>query len=205
MRVDRARGRLRRLSPVRSGRSARPFRPGASVTARCSAAQGSSAGPLRPDSGGAQPGGCSKHRRRARGTRPGLRLRLASRPRSRQRRRGPERRCSQGLRARMAPVSASTSVDDMVGGRAARRAQHPFGIARDRQAARPRPGIAQAQARDLDRVVQRHELHHSAAMPCAACSKRLNSQSRAAQCRCPARGSAARSGSRALPVSRSCR
>ena len=64
----------------------------------------------------------------------------------------------QGLRASIAPVSGSISVTTERRGRAARRAEHPFDIGRDRKPPRPRRRVADRQARDLDRIIERHVL-----------------------------------------------
>ena len=64
---------------------------------------------------------------------------------------------AQAFRARTAPHSGSRSADHLQRGVLADGAEHPFGIIRRRQAARPVAVVSQREAHELDRVVGRHE------------------------------------------------
>ena len=127
---------------------------------RCSAAQGSSAGAGRAR----QRRLAGERRRRREPAAAAEELGAVGGPgglaaaRGRRRRRGRESRCSRGCAPASRRSSASISVA-MNGAEApARRPEHPFGIARDRQPPRPVGEVAQRQARDLDRIAERHVL-----------------------------------------------
>ena len=79
-----------------------------------------------------------------------------------------------GLRASSAPrVSNRPSVTMNGAARGARRPEHPFGVGRDRQAARPPGACCAIFRRDiLTESSSGTNCRSSSAMPCALCSKR---------------------------------
>ena len=125
-----------------------------------SAPQGSSPAPTRPDERRARARAPRDGRacRCGRGTPCGRRSRRSVAPRGRAKATRPANSPFHGLRAKSAPVAGSISVTTN-GAEALRElAEHPFGIRRDRQPPGAAGAILDLRARDLDRIVDRHEL-----------------------------------------------
>ncbi len=134
--------------------------PGASSTGVLQRAAGIEAG---ADAAGA--GRALRQRRRlgeravaCRGTRGGRRSRRSAGRPDRRTPRAPPKAVLHGLRANIAPVAGVDLGDDERRRGGARRAEHPLDVGGHRQPARPAAAVAERQARDLDGVVERHEL-----------------------------------------------